>query len=97
VVRVEAKQNKDYVRVSVIDNGPGIPEDKHGLLFQKFSQIDASDSRNNRGTGLGLAISRELMDSMEGRIGFTSAKGAGSTFWAEFRIDTEILVKNIDK
>lgn len=97
VVRVEAKQNKDYVRVSVIDNGPGIPEDKHDLLFQKFSQIDASDSRSNRGTGLGLAISRELMDSMEGRIGFTSAKGAGSTFWAEFRIDTEIQVKNMDK
>tara|TARA_R110002020_G_scaffold428155_3_gene637689 strand:+ start:83550 stop:86735 length:3186 start_codon:yes stop_codon:yes gene_type:complete len=97
MVRVEAKQTKDHVRVSVIDNGPGIPQDKHDLLFQKFSQIDASDSRSNRGTGLGLAISRELMDSMKGRIGFTSKKGAGSTFWAEFRIYTEAQAENIDK
>ncbi len=90
VVRVQATQNKGYMRVSVIDNGPGIPEEKHDMLFQKFSQIDASDSRHNRGTGLGLAISRELMDSMGGRIGFVSAKGAGSTFWAEFKISAEV-------
>jgi PAS domain S-box-containing protein len=95
VVRVEVMRNKGYMRVSVIDNGPGIPADKHDLLFQKFSQIDASDSRHNRGTGLGLAISRELMNSMEGRIGFTSIQGEGSTFWAEFRIDTEIQVEKL--
>lgn len=94
-VRVETMQHKGYVRISVIDNGPGIPDDKHDMLFQKFSQIDGSDSRNNTGTGLGLAISRELMDSMGGRIGFTSAKDAGSTFWAEFRISTELQASSV--
>lgn len=93
VVRVRATQNNGSIRVSVVDDGPGIPEDKHGMLFQKFSQLDASDSRKHRGTGLGLAISRELMESMGGQIGFFSAEGEGATFWAEFPISVKAKQK----
>jgi PAS domain S-box-containing protein len=89
LVRIEVRPGNKFVRVAVIDNGPGIPKDKHHMVFQKFLQIDASTPGMHRGTGLGLTISHGLMKRMEGKIGFISEEGAGSTFWAEFRISAE--------
>ena len=89
LVRIEVRPGNKFVRVAVIDNGPGIPKDKHHMLFQKFSQIDAPGPGKHRGTGLGLTVSRGLIESMGGEIGFDSEEGAGSTFWAEFRVSAE--------
>jgi signal transduction histidine kinase/ActR/RegA family two-component response regulator len=69
------------MRISVRDTGIGIPPDKLGLLFEKFSQVDGSDARQYGGAGLGLAISKELVELLGGEIGVESVPLQGSTFW----------------
>ncbi len=73
----------DFVRLrfGVEDTGIGIVSDKLERLFQRFSQIDGSISRDFGGTGLGLAICRRLVEAMNGVVGVTSEFGRGSTFW----------------
>ena len=65
---------------SVIDTGPGIPEDKLPKLFEAFSQADQSTTRKHGGTGLGLTICDRLVRAMEGEWRLSSRLGEGSTF-----------------
>jgi len=76
-----AQQQGDEVLLTVKDTGRGIPSDKLESIFERFQQVDSSDSRNHDGTGLGLAICKSIMQQHGGRIWAESVLGEGSTFY----------------
>ncbi|MEE8058895.1 MAG: response regulator [Pseudomonadales bacterium] len=83
VIRAGLKSTGDSQLVlscSVADTGVGIPQDKLSTLFDPFSQVDASTTRQYSGTGLGLAIVKQLCGMMGGSVGVTSEPGKGSLF-----------------
>ena len=79
-VEVSVQHQGGRVRVSVADHGSGVPLDFQARIFEKFSQADASDTRQKGGTGLGLAITRELVERMGGQVGYASQPGQGACF-----------------
>jgi PAS domain S-box-containing protein len=81
VIRLYATPaEKGFVRVTVCDEGRGIPSDKTDVIFERFQQVDASDSRAMGGTGLGLAICRSIVAQHGGRIWVESQMHRGSCF-----------------
>jgi signal transduction histidine kinase/putative methionine-R-sulfoxide reductase with GAF domain len=85
-VRIAAGAANGHFTVSVSDTGPGIPPEERERIFEKFRQVDSSNTRAKGGTGLGLAIAREIVEMHGGRIWVESAIGQGSTFRMELPI-----------
>ncbi|MBL8215117.1 MAG: response regulator [Bryobacterales bacterium] len=79
---------------SVEDTGIGIPADALDRVFDKFTQLDSSNTRRYGGAGLGLAICKHLVDLMHGQIGVRSTVGKGSTFW--FTVQLPVLLAPSD-
>ncbi|MFP8966614.1 ATP-binding protein [Pokkaliibacter sp. CJK22405] len=88
-VQVHARLEGEYVRISVTDQGPGIPAEFQDKVFSKFSQADSSSTRNKGGTGLGLSICRELAERMYGSVGYDTVIGEGTTFWVSLPVALE--------
>lgn len=83
VVRVKLERKERFVRVSVTDEGEGMAEDFRQRIFQKFAQVDSSDTRRRDGTGLGLNITKVIIERMGGKIDYHSVLGKGTTFYFE--------------
>ena len=80
-VWITSQPQNQEVLFTVKDRGRGIPQDKLETIFERFQQVDASDSRKKGGTGLGLAICRHLIEQHGGKIWVESVYGQGSTFF----------------
>jgi two-component system OmpR family sensor kinase len=70
----------DYGVIEVADNGPGLPDDALGLVFERFYRLDSSRSRNSGGSGLGLAIVSAIVAAQRGGVTAATTPGGGATF-----------------
>lgn len=86
VVKLTAERHSDFVEISVIDRGRGIPAEHLELIFERFHQVEHNDAKLKGGTGLGLAIARAIVDAHQGKIGVESKMGEGSRFWFKLPI-----------
>jgi signal transduction histidine kinase len=91
-VRITAGAANGHFSVSVSDTGPGIPAEECERIFEKFRQVDSSNTRAKGGTGLGLTIAREIVEMHGGRIWVESMLGQGSTFRMELPVRATVAV-----
>src|SRR3990167_2312739 len=88
----------DKVRVTITDQGKGIPPEFQRLIFQKFAQADSSITRLRGGTGLGLHISKTIIEKLGGTIGFTTQLTQGTSFYFEFpTLSAQSMQENHDE
>ena len=79
-VEITTQRTDGLVTIRVRDHGPGVDASFQPMLFSRFAQADASDTRQLPGTGLGLAITREIVEAMDGSVLYRDAEGGGSAF-----------------
>ena len=82
-VELFAWQKAHRALIAVVDHGPGIPEESREQIFDRFTQLDQSDTRSKGGTGLGLAIVKSLAEAMKGTVRVEATEGGGATFVLE--------------
>ena len=88
-VKIVLKKNEKNIRISVIDKGIGISDEDKEKVFEKFVQVDSTNTRRKGGSGLGLYISKTFIELMGGIIGVEDTPGAGSTFFIELPLINE--------
>ncbi len=82
-VELYAWERPNKAVLAVVDHGPGIPDYEKERVFERFTQIDQSDTRSKGGTGLGLSIVKSLAEVMHGAVRVESTEGGGATFVVE--------------
>ncbi|MEA2878815.1 MAG: hypothetical protein QOF14_4011 [Hyphomicrobiales bacterium] len=94
VVGVETRG--ETVRICVRDHGHGIPAEFRPRIFEKFAQADATDARQKGGTGLGLSIVKQIVDRLDGEVGFADAPGGGTIFHVDLPVWGSAADREID-
>jgi PAS domain S-box-containing protein len=79
-VLVAVENNGDVICISVRDHGSGVPADFKSHIFEKFAQADGTSARQKGGTGLGLSIVKQIVERLDGEVGFDDAPGGGTIF-----------------
>lgn len=79
-IYVKVAQDEDFVRVSVMDEGPGIPHEEQGRLFIEFQRLSPKPTGDEKSTGLGLAIVKKIVNAHGGDVWAESSPGSGTTF-----------------
>ena len=82
-VRIGLRRNEDRVRLTITDDGPGVPEKFRQMIFEKFGQSPLGQSTAARSTGLGLTFCKLAVEAHQGEIGFDPAETRGACFWVE--------------
>jgi PAS domain S-box-containing protein len=93
-IHVSLEQHDKHARLTVRDDGPGIPKEFQSRLFQKFSQADASDTRAKGGTGLGLSITKAIVERHGGHITYTSTAAQGTAFFVDLPLPVKIVASS---
>ncbi|MEM9135786.1 MAG: ATP-binding protein [Cyanobacteria bacterium P01_F01_bin.42] len=78
-VKITAESTEQYATIEVCDRGPGIPQELHDRIFERFYRVDEARTRSG-GTGLGLSIVKTFVEGMKGQVSLNSAEKEGSTF-----------------
>lgn len=87
-ITIQLDRKGETFSISVTDTGIGIPEDKLGTIFERFSQLESSSNKRYQGTGIGLAFTKEIVELHDGKISVRSKPGEGSTFTMVFPVGT---------
>ena len=94
IVTIGARDDEDFIKFFVQDNGPGISDDNQKEIFKKFYQIDTSFSRKRGGSGLGLAICKGIVEALGGKIWVRSEENVQTTFY--FKIPKKLVKLSIE-
>ncbi|HRF40983.1 MAG TPA: HAMP domain-containing sensor histidine kinase, partial [Saprospiraceae bacterium] len=82
-IKVTLTRESNRVRLTVSDNGPGIPAAQRAHIFERFTQLPGADGSKPQGSGLGLFISRTIVEDHGGQIGVEEGEDGGAMFWVE--------------
>lgn len=85
-IKVTLTRESNRVRLTVSDNGPGIPTAQRAHIFERFTQLAGADGSKPQGSGLGLFISRTIVEDHGGQIGVEEGKDGGAVFWVELEM-----------
>ena len=81
VIEIRARKQANFVRISVLDSGEGVPEEEQRFVFKRFYRTAKARANTKQGSGLGLAIVRNLVNNLQGEVGVETRKEGGSEFW----------------
>ena len=84
-IEVKIEKSKEWVIISIKDNGCGIPEDAKKQIFTKLFRADNVRAKEPSGTGLGLYLVKKLVDKLGGKVWFESTEGVGTTFFVSLK------------
>jgi signal transduction histidine kinase len=95
VVKLSTQRKDDVIRILIHDQGPGIPEEEHELLFSEFGKLSTTPTEGEGRTGLGLWIVKQLVTLQNGLVGAEFPEAGGSIFWLELPAASPVVTKQV--